>query len=582
TAQRPPDGDEPWYLLLTHSIASDGDIDLADEYAGDDSLRYGPRRLEPQPGDPVGEGGARYSRHNVLLPLVLAPAYRVAGLHGALATMALLAAVTAWQALLLMGRLFPRSRRGRRAAWAILAFAPPLLLYSYQVWVEVPAALLTVLAVRALLAGRPRPRGTLQWIGILAPIVLLPLLKLRFVLVAAGLAAAAAVRIRPSARQLLALAGVGAGFAVTLLVVNAVVFDDPLKGRSWDVLQIWAKPPAAFARGLAGIFFDASFGLIPAAPIWLLLAPATVAVFRRHRRLLGYGLLIGAPYLAFVVADAAWYGGWCPPFRYPLLFLPLLATLLVPLLDPPPGAGAKTLLWALLLPTVALAVLWVTVPGWTYNHALGRSHLIDHLSNMVGADVSRFTPSYFRPRLASWLWPLLAVPGAFALWQVRGRRLRRLAFLGAAVAVAALPVAMFAAQRLPTRVLELEDPVGRRGDGPLFPHRWEPTRTAYPGSWRIWDGDRVSWRLVPGSDRFDLELTLYFSHRCESAAIELAADDTPLASVPLTEPWRWRTVTVEGLSWPDGATSLGIGLVVEGDGVEGSDLILDRARLLWR
>src|SRR4029079_4801847 len=51
-SQGPPDGDEPYYLLVTHSLAYDFDADLANNYADGDSLRVLARPLEAAPRDP--------------------------------------------------------------------------------------------------------------------------------------------------------------------------------------------------------------------------------------------------------------------------------------------------------------------------------------------------------------------------------------------------------------------------------------------------------------------------------------------------------------------------------------------------
>jgi hypothetical protein len=93
------DGDEPYYLLVTHSLAYDFDADLTNNYAQGDWRYFMNRPITPQPGDPVGSHGERFSRHNALLPLVLAPAYRLGGKMGALATMAALTAALAWMTL---------------------------------------------------------------------------------------------------------------------------------------------------------------------------------------------------------------------------------------------------------------------------------------------------------------------------------------------------------------------------------------------------------------------------------------------------------------------------------------------------
>jgi hypothetical protein len=82
TRHRQPDGDEPYNLLVTHSLAYDLDADLTNNYAHGDWRFFMNRPIAPQPGDPVGPRGERYSRHNELLPMALAPAYRLAGLMG--------------------------------------------------------------------------------------------------------------------------------------------------------------------------------------------------------------------------------------------------------------------------------------------------------------------------------------------------------------------------------------------------------------------------------------------------------------------------------------------------------------------
>ncbi len=75
TQQRPPDGDEPWVLLITHSLVHDLDADLSNNYDRGDSVSILGRQLGPQTGDPVTRSGGQSSRHNVLLPIVLAPFY---------------------------------------------------------------------------------------------------------------------------------------------------------------------------------------------------------------------------------------------------------------------------------------------------------------------------------------------------------------------------------------------------------------------------------------------------------------------------------------------------------------------------
>src|SRR5436190_4242960 len=139
--QHAPDGDEPYYLLVTQSLAYDGDAELTNDYRDGSWKSFLNREMAPQPGDPRGPHGEIYSRHNELLPLFLVPFYRAAGKAGALVAMAGLTSLAGWLLLRLARRWFRDLPGEALFAYGLLAFSPPLLLYSYQIWVEVPAML---------------------------------------------------------------------------------------------------------------------------------------------------------------------------------------------------------------------------------------------------------------------------------------------------------------------------------------------------------------------------------------------------------------------------------------------------------
>src|SRR5207344_875165 len=70
-----PTGDEPDYLLLTHSLVVDRDFDLTNNVAARDYLRFSPRL---QPHVRPGPHGGLYSAHRLGLPFLIAPAYAFA------------------------------------------------------------------------------------------------------------------------------------------------------------------------------------------------------------------------------------------------------------------------------------------------------------------------------------------------------------------------------------------------------------------------------------------------------------------------------------------------------------------------
>ncbi len=587
--ERPPDGDEPWYLLITHSLAHDLDADLTNNYAGEDWRAFLARPLTPQPGDPTGPGGELYSRHNALLPLVLAPAYRVGGLAGALLTMALLTAALAWMTLRL-GRHYAPERPGEvMLAYALVAFAPPLLLYSYQIWVEVPAALLSMIALDAVLEGRRArmPAGArserARWLTLGACVVLLPLLKIRFMLLAAPLLVLgwwhAGRRWKPVLAIGLVLAAVGGG----ILLHNQLLYDNPLKIHTWQEVELGRYSVAEYLLGASGIFFDAAFGLFAAAPLWLLLLPAAgLLVWRRHPLPLDL-LLFVLPYLAIVAPRSEWYGGWSPPFRYALVGLPLLGLALVPLLARRRAAGARALLAALGAATLVLSLLWVAEPGWTYNFADGRTYLLDHLSQRWGADVARLFPSSVRSRTATWAWPAVAVVLVPFLWWFPRRRPRKAAAWGLAavlLAVAALPLA---ARALPTRWIEIEDPQVAKTGGHLHPDRWIIERTRYRGGWVLREGESLSAPVVAGGKRARLALDAFFvRHHPGPLLVRVRAGGQELATLRLARPRQWMHHELGEVDWPAGA-ALTIEALPDGTApAQANGAVLDRVEIVWR
>jgi hypothetical protein len=572
-AQRPPDGDEPYYLLVAHSLAHDGDADLANNYAAHDSLRFMPRRLTPQPGDPVGREGELYSRHNMLLPLLLAMPYRLAGARGAFAAMAALAAALAWLTLRLARHRHADQPSGALLAWALLAFAPPLLLYSHQVWVEVPAALLIALAVDALPRLSLKTRAAVTfW----APVVLLPLLKLRFAAFAGLLAAMAWWRGGRRVRGLgLAAVGLVALFGA-ILAFNHARFGAALKTYGLEQLLPESPPPVVLAR-LLGLLFDAGFGLFAVAPLWMLLLPALVALVRRDRRGAVELAFLVLPYLLLVAFRREWFGGWSPPFRYGLAVLPLLALPLVPLLARRRSGGARLLVAALGTATAALTLLWLAVPGWTYNLADGGTHLLAGLGEQLRLDVARLLPSAIRLRPATWWWPVVALLVTVILWRSPRRPRPALAAMGVGLALAAPALAVVAASRLPTRMVELEDAQVAKDGGMLYPPLWTFDRGRFKGGWQLIPPARVEAPLVAGGR--GLRLRLWYQvepGQPEPAAIVLAAGPRPLARVPLRPSSTWRRLEAGPFAWPAAAPLV---LVAP----PGSAVVLvDRVELDWR
>jgi hypothetical protein len=152
-------GDEPHYLLAAESIAFDGDLDLTNDYASRERtlrvVNVFPLSPLPHAADYDGSGRLR-PLHGVGLSALLAPAVGLGGLTGARLLMLLIAALLADQLFRLL-RDLQLKRPYRIAAWVAVVGCSPLLVFASQIYPEVPAALLIVVALRVMIRYAASP-----------------------------------------------------------------------------------------------------------------------------------------------------------------------------------------------------------------------------------------------------------------------------------------------------------------------------------------------------------------------------------------------------------------------------------------
>ena len=206
-------GDEPHYLAIAHSIAFDGDLDLANNYGANEPLIAG-GGLIPENHVHEGAGGIVRPVHDVGLPLLFAPVARV--LRPAAAWLSetapeslmrrarltptvlyrqvislVIITVACWMAGVLFQTCLELGASSRAAfGTALIALlSPPLLVHSTLFFTELPAAALALFVFRRTHTALP---ASLQgWLLMGAAIGLLVLLHVRNIGLAMALAALA-------------------------------------------------------------------------------------------------------------------------------------------------------------------------------------------------------------------------------------------------------------------------------------------------------------------------------------------------------------------------------------------------------
>jgi hypothetical protein len=506
----PIDGDEPYYLLITESIVHDHDLDLANQYRDLARSRTGRTDLVPQLGDRAGPHGQSFSHHELLLPLLLIAGYLIGGLPGAIAVIALFAVLLARSTV----RLFEDEGiddETIRALFPLIAFGPPIVFYAARIWPEVPAAFCFVEAVRGI---RQRRGG--RWIPALLGLVLL---KLRFLLIAIVLL----LRLVWDRRSRLSAAPV---FIAALLVAIPVLIVWPTTVHTW---REWIPgAPLPMLRGLFGLMLDGTAGILFHAPIYCfgLIALVRWRVMPGGFRL---GMSAAALYILYLVGRPEWHGGWSPPLRYIVVFMPILALGCAALWDRiAAGAIVCATAW-----TMVIVAHGMTYPWRLFHIANGENFIGETLSMIWQSDFSRLFPSFIRPNFAAIVAGVVAiVVVVVAMW--RGDPATEpVARLITPAVLALIMATAFVAGRKPGDRIEFEDAhVVHRG-GELFPQEYQVARFAFVGGWIVRGGDALSVLAKGGGSMLHYSAAVPSVIQIDQQAYTLPATGSEYGDIPV-------------------------------------------------
>ncbi|MBN2054085.1 hypothetical protein JW905_04145 [bacterium] len=396
-AAAPASGDEPHYLMLCHSLITDADLDLWDEYEQRIYKPFYDHELLPKPSDVVTPGMIYSGGLGALFPILLMPAYLVGGRLGA---QLCIVAATGW--LLVLCRRHYLAIAPPLAAWFGLTavfLTLPLGLLSQQLYPDVLAALMVMLAYGYLTELHPQMQRTeRRWrVEMIACCsLLLALLRFRYVPLAACLILLVIQRISSQRRHLwFGLLGAALAFGLYLILDKTLLGGTLFFTRFGKIYQIRHYLP-----GLRSIF--AAFGLLLGQEEGLLLiAPVLLSVLLindddDHGQLLPLVLII--PYITTFSGHGTWHSLPTTPLRYLAPIVPLAGILVV-------KAAAR-----LLTGTVPQRILMITalgwsivywtaltlVPGWRYNMADGTNQFLEDLSQVIRIDLTRLFPSMIR------------------------------------------------------------------------------------------------------------------------------------------------------------------------------------------
>ena len=411
-------GDEPHYLAIAHSIAFDGDLDLANNYSANEPL-VGGGVLQPGAHVRPGANGVARPVHDIGMPLVFAPYVRIAvpltnaltrilpetvmrraRLNPAVLYRHFLSLAMAALAAMLAGLLFDAfgalgaSPRAAFGTSALLMLSPPLLIFSVLFFTELLSALLCFVVFFRIALGDVRGGARWWWLGCATGFLFL--VHARNVGLMIPLVVLALHRLRDSSRRREASAFVlGAALLIGLrTAVNYSFWGGLVSGphAHFAGRSDWGARLTETATRTIGLLVDQEFGLLMYAPVYVLALWGAVSFLKRRRDVALSILLVAGCYLALVIYPLTnvhgWTGGWNPAARFLTPIVPLLGLCVYAGLAATPRPIA-----------IAIVTLQIAINGYAWQHPKilwndgdGRAAFCEQL----GEPVCSYLPTFVR------------------------------------------------------------------------------------------------------------------------------------------------------------------------------------------
>lgn len=396
-------GDEPHYLVITHSLLADHDLDISNNHERQDYGAFYGGTLRPDFLQ-RGRHGEIYSIHAPGLPALLVPAYAIGGALGCVVFVAALAALASLAIFDLA--VIVAGPGAAFATWLGTCFSVPFIPHAYLIYPEVAGA--TIVAWAVLWLWRP-PVSVGRTAAHGLALAILPWLHTKFVVFLALLTLFELIRLWPRIRHIAALlAPIAISGAAWLLSFYWMygVFDPEAPYGTYTQMFVLAKN---IPRGTLGLLFDQKFGLLVYSPLYLVaIAGGWLLVRDTRQRARVIGVVLAA--VVFFVSTTRlymWWGGSSAPARFLVPIVPLLAPLVAIAIARLDRALGRALVLSTLVATLSISAVTIgsTGEGLLYSSPHGVASMIQAIQGPAPLDLllPTFTEENWRAPIAALL-----------------------------------------------------------------------------------------------------------------------------------------------------------------------------------
>ncbi|MEW6456392.1 MAG: hypothetical protein AB1410_06750 [Acidobacteriota bacterium] len=324
-------GDEPHYLLISHSILKDGDINLRNNYIREDYKTFFPYRLRPHATWGIKGPSEWYSIHLPGLSYLVLPAYWISTqIHGwadfiVRFFMILLSAFLGIQIFLFAKDEF-KNLKIALSIWAIYSFSVPILFYSFHVYPEIPMISFSVYVLRIVRFNKLNLfnsffcgvlLSTFPWFGVKYNIILISIFL--FLIYSAIKNKIYFIRIIP----IILIPLISYLFFLNFMyskygtISTFAVYEGTLTPEKMKYLKDLIMRKISLKLRIDSFldyFFDQRDGLLPYSPFYFFSFLGLVEILRKSKIEFFLWSILSFSFL-FNYAFLTHRGGWCPPAR---------------------------------------------------------------------------------------------------------------------------------------------------------------------------------------------------------------------------------------------------------------------------
>lgn len=378
-----PTGDEPYYLLTTHSMAYDRDLDLENNFTNEDYKNFMPQKL-PKSG--FFKGGGFYTglvKRSFGIVLLTTPGYFLMGLPMARFTVIILT----WLLFLNLYNLCFEMTSNKRASLLVSIYTVltlPISFFSSRIYPEILAALVILFVFRKLrdIEYLKNPLGSFC-LGLF--IGYLPWLKEYLVVISLVLFIYTFYRIKKARRLNLGYL-FGANLILAILYIFMLV-NFGMKG--YGVSDFTYK----IYRNLLGFLFDQECGLFWFCPFYLLIVPGIYRAINKYKE---EAIVALAVIVAILLIQGSFkgFGGALDMGRHLIPILPLFSMFIAIALSSFRAEIFTRFKNRLMIVTFLISYLAMSLPWLLFNNKNGRNIFLEYFQQIVGPDLSPLLPSY--------------------------------------------------------------------------------------------------------------------------------------------------------------------------------------------